>query len=422
MEKHPALGFALALLLVCSGCTTTAPLACPDPGARPRAAKVYFATDRTPSPGPGPSFGSAPADPPQLYLGWERVVIGPQHRLGRVDDAVVRTGLHSVQSPGGFSAPETLAEADAAIEAFVGTKVRSTIRSSPVPRPGAKRQVLMFIHGFNNSFDEAIRKTAQLAADLELVDCEGQERGVPIAYTWPSASSVFGYLADEESAEWTQQRLAPFLGALARVCREEGAELQVIAHSMGARLLVRSLADLASSSSGRQTAGLMFDQIILLAPDIGKGIFEQYLERIVPLVDHLTIYVSSKDGALNLSRILHGGHRRVGLLESSFLAALELTGIPTLSRRVGDRPARGGVADDFAGTKIDMIDVSGGIAARLGHSYEDPEFIGDLKELIYKGTPAGTGARSNLIPGRASAELFRNVGAGASRYFRLKTD
>src|SRR5690606_10273515 len=113
--------------------------------------------------------------------------------------------------------------------------------------------------------------------------------------------------------------------------------------------------DLASSSSGRQTAGLMFDQIILLAPDIGKGIFEQYLERIVPLVDHLTIYVSSKDGALNLSRILHGGHRRVGLLESSFLAALELTGIPTLSRRVGDRSTRGGVADDFAGTKIDMI-------------------------------------------------------------------
>ena len=60
------------------------------------------------------------------------------------------------------------------------------------------------------------------------------------------------------------------------------------------------------------------------------------------------------------------------------------------------------------------------IAARFGHSYEDPEFIEDLRELIYNGTPAGTGARDNLIPGRASAELFRNVGTGASRYFRLK--
>src|SRR5690606_23630298 len=100
------------------------------------------------------------------------------------------------ETPGGSVAPESLAQADAAIEAFVNTNVRTTIRRSPPPRPGEKRQVLMFIHGFNNSFDEAIRKTAQLAADLELVDCEGRERGVPIAYTWPSASSVFGYLAD----------------------------------------------------------------------------------------------------------------------------------------------------------------------------------------------------------------------------------
>lgn len=345
--------------------------------------------------------------------------LGPAHRLGKVDAAVVRTGAIEVSSAGGARAPESLRETDAAIEKFVHTTVRATIRRSPAPRQGQQRQVLMYIHGYNNSFDEAVRKTAQLAADLELVTCEGDARGVSIAYTWPSASSVFGYLADEESAEWTQQRLTPFLGALARVCREEDAELQVIAHSMGSRALVRSLADLANSNQDGRS-GPMFDQIILLAPDIGRGIFDQYLERILPLIDHLTIYVSANDGALAISRILHGGHRRLGLLESSVLAALELTGIPELTRRVGQ--GRDGVPTAGPAPKIDVIDVSGGISARFGHSYEDPEFIQDLKELFYNGTPAGTGGRSNLQVGKVQSDLLGRGGATRPRYFRLKTN
>lgn len=422
MHTHPAIGLALALLLLCGGCSTPAPLACPQQGGRTRTATVYFATDRKAVPGPRLAFSSAPTDPPQLHLGWERVALGAGHRVGKVDAAVARTGEFVVISPGGERAPESLRQTDAAIEQFIQTKVRTTIRKTAPPRPGSKRQILVFIHGYNNSFDEAIRKTAQLAGDLELVNCEGEARGVAIAYTWPSASSVFGYLADEESAEWTQQRLAPFLGALARVCREERVELQVIAHSMGSRALVRSLADLANSAQDGVPAGPLFDQIILLAPDIGKGIFDQYLERMLPLVDHLTIYVSANDGALTLSRILHGGHRRLGLLESSVLAALELTGIPELTRLTGREQRRlRDLPEDARGTKVDMIDVSEGIAARLGHSYEDPEFIADLKELIYNHTPAGTGARSNLTPGKMKSDLFRNVGAGRPHYFRLKT-
>ena len=44
---------------------------------------------------------------------------------------------------------------------------------------------------------------------------------------------LLSYLADEENAEWTQQRLVPFLQTPAVVCRQERAELQIVAHSMG---------------------------------------------------------------------------------------------------------------------------------------------------------------------------------------------
>jgi hypothetical protein len=69
--------------------------------------------------------------------------------------------------------------------------------------------------------------------------------------------------------------------------------------------------------------------------------------------------------------------------------------------------------------KIDMIDVSSGLADPIGHSYEDPAFIGDLHELIYRRAPAGEGSRSYLIPHQVSAELFDLHGKRV-RYFQLK--
>ena len=257
-------------------------------------------------------------------MGWESVALGPAHRLGKVDAAVAITPAHEQTESAEGPPVNALRRTDAEIEAFVATRLRGAIRSAPPPRAGAPRQVLVFIHGYNTTFDEAVRKTAQLAGDLELVNCAGEARGVAIAYSWPAQGTLLSYLADEENAEWTQQRLAPFLQALARVCRQERAELHLVAHSMGARALVRALADLSNDGG---VAGKLADHVILLAPDIGQGLFEQYVERFLPLVGHLTIYVSARDRALSLSSILHGGHRRLGLIESTVLAALKLTGL-----------------------------------------------------------------------------------------------
>jgi len=158
---------------------------------------------------------------------------------------------------------------------------------------------------------------------------------------------------------------------------------------------------------------------VLLAPDLEKDIFDQYAERILPLIGHLTLYVSAKDRALSFSSVLHGGHYRLGFIESSLLAALNLTGLTRLTpdghRELGYFPEGGGPA------RVDMIDVSSGLAASLGHSYEDPEFVTDLRELLVQGTPAGFGARSNLEYHELKPGIFENAKGEKLRYFRLKT-
>jgi esterase/lipase superfamily enzyme len=391
------------------------PLACPGQNRASRVAKVFFATDRQrDGSGEALSFGPEPMSPPGLTLGWQQVALGQRHRIGQVDSAVKTTPFHEETGPAQTTRSGALQRTDAEIAAYMNSKLRAAIRAVPPPRAGMPRKVLVFIHGYNTTFDDAVRKTAQLAGDLNLVSCDGEAHGVVIAYSWPAQGSLWSYLADEENVEWTQQRLAPFLRSLSRVCREERAELHLVAHSLGARALVRTLADLTAAGNSR---GTLIDQVILLAPDMGKGLFDQYVERLLPMAGHLTIYVSSRDRALSLSSFLHGGHQRLGLIKSTVFAALGWTGL----NRGSHRELGSAVGTSGLDGKIDMIDVGNSFTTFLGHSYEAPEFISDLRELTCHRTPAGTGKRSNLERSEIAHAAPDNRIDEKPLFFRLKT-
>lgn len=184
---------------------------------------------------------------------------------------------------------------------------------------------------------------------------------------------------------------------------------------MGAHALVRSLADLATACREQNRYDKLADHVVLLAPDIGKGLFDQYVDRFLPLVHPLTIYVSAKDRALGLSTLLHGGHGRLGLIESTVLAALEITGL----HREDHRELGYVATEEKATGKVDMIDVTGSIVGEFGHSYEDPAFIRDLRELILHDTPAGVGLRSDLVRRQLRPGPFLNV--KMLSYFQLRT-
>ncbi len=159
--------------------------------------------------------------------------------------------------------------------------------------------LLIFIHGFNVSFENAARRTAQVAYDLDF-------KGVPAFFSWPSNGAFSAYVSDREDVEWSVPHIAEFLSDVA--ASVPGARVHVIAHSMGHEGLLRALNQLALQG-GRNKAPL-FENVIMAAPDFDAEIFaDQLSPRIGFLARHWTLYASDKDVALNISSSLRSAER-----------------------------------------------------------------------------------------------------------------
>jgi esterase/lipase superfamily enzyme len=160
-----------------------------------------------------------------------------------------------------------------------------------------RKEALVFIHGFNVSFSDAVERAAQLAVDLDVP--------VPILYSWASKGNVRNYIADLNDVETTVDRLQQFLDELRR--RTKADRIHIIAHSMGNTALLRAMQilSLRYASGG----GPKFNQIILAAPDIGAAQFRQLAESVARRSARVTLYASSKDLALQASKSLNAEQR-----------------------------------------------------------------------------------------------------------------
>jgi len=157
-----------------------------------------------------------------------------------------------------------------------------------------KKELLVFVHGYNVSFIDAARRTAQLAFDLEYP-------AIPVMYSWPSQASKIGYSADEASARYAAFHLEKFLGQLSQL---SGANaIHIVAHSMGNRALLEALTAMAAKQKHAQKP--RFQQIVLAAPDIDARVFGELAKRFPSTADHFTVYSNMQDKALALSALLH---------------------------------------------------------------------------------------------------------------------
>jgi esterase/lipase superfamily enzyme len=163
-------------------------------------------------------------------------------------------------------------------------------------------EAFVFVHGFNNSFEDAARRTAQIAHDLMF-------RGAPIMFSWPSQSraTLEGYKEDGNMAGWSEEHLIEFV---VQVAEESGArKVHLIAHSMGNRIVAGALRRLVD----QRVAGRVprFNEVILTAPDIDAEYFKTAIApRIVSSADRITIYSSSRDLALKVSSLVNPLSRR----------------------------------------------------------------------------------------------------------------
>lgn len=183
-----------------------------------------------------------------------------------------------------------------------------------------KDQALIFVHGFNVTFDDALFRAAQIAYDLEF-------DGVPFVFSWPSVGGLSGYVLDRNRARNAQDYLRQFIELIEK---ESGAkEIHLVAHSMGADPLLGALRDLAiATPPGTRPGKPRFNEVILAAPDVTRDNFEQIAERIVGLRKGMTLYASSNDRALQVSGILTLGEFPAGGVPSS--GPLVMKGLDTI--------------------------------------------------------------------------------------------
>src|SRR6185436_720510 len=174
------------------------------------------------------------------------------------------------------------------------------------------RAAMLFVHGYNVSFEDAIFRTAQLAVDLKFP-------GAAMAFSWPSYADPVKYTFDEQNAEVSIPALREVLEDLA--ARSGAKRVHIIAHSMGNRVLAGALRSMDSTVQARNKA--VFRELVLAAPDIDSRVFQsQVLPHIVRNVQHCTLYASSRDRALRMSRAFHN-YQRLGETQPELLVATE---------------------------------------------------------------------------------------------------
>lgn len=213
-------------------------------------------------------------------------------------------------------------------------------------RESSTKTSFLFVHGYNVTFEDAARRTGQMAYDLGF-------QGAPIFYSWPSQGKLAGYLVDETNNEWSQSNLRSFLDDFAS--QTDAQNIFLIAHSMGSRVLTRAFTQLIREKPALRSR---FREIILSAPDIDAEVFKREIaSHIIPA----TLYVSSTDEALRLSKTFHG-YSRAGEAGSGLVIA---PGIDTVDATH--------VATDF-----------------VGHSYfaESKSIISDMFYLMKDGVRA----------------------------------
>jgi esterase/lipase superfamily enzyme len=209
----------------------------------------------------------------------------------------------------------------------------------------SSRTALIFIHGFNVTFEDALYRNAQIVWDLQF-------KGLSILFTWASRGHVLDYVYDKDSAYLARDA---FISLLEKLKREYGVnEIIVLAHSMGNLIAVDGLANYAKTQNPISIA-----RLVMAAPDIDSDQFKSLEPIAHRIVGGMTLYASSADKAMMVSRSVAGGIPRAGDVPAGGLPIV-LPNLETIDvTAVGD-DIFGLNHDTFAASR-DVIEDLGGV-------------------------------------------------------------
>ena len=322
---------------------------------------TYYATNRNPTP--------QNSEPSKAY--------------GNETESTLHYGRAVVTIPRGHVSGEVEVPSLWKLERDIDPNKHFTLKSvTPLPTDAARREMaqklnglstkslLIFVHGFNTNFRDAALRTAQMAHDLKFP-------GMAFFYAWPSASLIRAYWQDEEAARYSE---AVFERLLDELHQLPVTDIYIVAHSMGNRVVGHALQ--TRISLGKDTSRLR--EVLLAAPDINAAIFRDVIAPKLAGVPNMktTIYASSSDVALRVSKVVHG------------------------FKRLGE--TTDGV---FTYPGMETVDASSAasMAKAYGHLYimDSPSVLRDIQTLI----------RQKIS---ASQRGLNPIGASPNQYWRLK--
>lgn len=177
---------------------------------------------------------------------------------------------------------------------------------------GDVRDVLLYVHGYNETFASATLDAARLSDSLRF-------HGHTLAFSWPSSNKLLDYIRDRESALWSRDALETTLASL--LANPTIGHVHIVAHSMGSMLTIEGLRQI-HARHGDGAADRM-GAIVFASPDLDIGIFSSSVRRMPRLAQRMTIVTAADDRVLAVAGKVAGG-TRVGSAEKAKLESLGL--------------------------------------------------------------------------------------------------
>jgi esterase/lipase superfamily enzyme len=250
------------------------------------------------------------------------------------------------------------------------------------------RRVLIFVHGYNTRFEEAVYRFAQIVHDARV-------NVAPVLFTWPSGGNLTDYVYDRDSALYSRDALEAVLQAL--VNDPSVDSISILAHSMGNYLTIESLRQMSIRDRGLSPK---IRDVMMAAPDIDIDVFRRQIAEIDagPRPAYFTLFVSRDDRALGISSFLARDSTRLGALDPAkepYRSILEQGRVQVVDlTHIG--------STDFTNhSKFASGEVVGAIGARLAEGQSLSEAKGGLVESL----GAFTGGAVNVAAGVAAGAV-----------------
>ena len=268
---------------------------------------VYVATSRAMASDPTVLFG---AERVEQHLNFVRVEVSipPNHQPGKIERS--KTVPPDPRTHFSILDPQLIEGRPAFIKA-VDTELAS--------RPSDKRDIMLFVHGYNTDLVLSILRAAQIKRD------SGFE-GIPVLFAWASLAKTTGYVYDLNSALQARDWLIETAVDLGKTRTQS---MNIVAHSMGNLLTVEAMRQRQLLNSLNSNDKL--SNVILASPDIDVDLFKRQMSVFPKDQRRFYVLISEDDKALRISSKLAGGVKRVGNDFVDDLAALGVTVIDLTS-------------------------------------------------------------------------------------------